>query len=332
MAQFPEVRLRRYRLDQGIRRMLGMEFPTPNKFIWPLFIVEGQNVINPIKTLPGQYFCSIDMVTSALEPVIKSGIGAVLLFGFVENNLKTDDGAYAFNENGLVQQAIREIKRHFPEFPIFTDTGVSGYTTHGHNGMSDENGQIDNDATLQLLTKVAISQAEAGASCVAPSGMMDGQIQALRTELDKSGFYQVLIMSYAVKFASNCYDTFPYAVQTPRKHDQRVKTYLAPPNDIQQALREAGLDELEGADFVMVKPAIFYLDVIHQIKNKANVPVVAYNVSGEYSMIHAMAKQNWSDLYPLAGESLLAIHRAGADLIISYWANQYDKIFMEMKR
>lgn len=326
MPDFPIVRMRRFRQTAALRSLTGTNFPRPARFAWPIFLIEGENKILPIQSLPGQYYYTVDRTASAIRDVFESGVRTFLIFGMVDKDKKDDKGTYSFNDDGLVQESLRFLCNEFPDATLIADTGLSGYTNHGHAGILNDHGEVDNDLTLDVLSQVALSQADAGATCVAPSGMMDGQVKHLRAALDESGFKNVLIMSYASKFHSQLYGAFPYAVEAPREADPRTQTYLVPPHDLNQALREAILDAEEGADILLVKPALFYLDAIQTIRASINIPLAAYNVSGEYAMIHAAAKTGYYDLYKLAYESLLSIHRAGADIIISYWANQLNHI------
>lgn len=329
-AIFPNVRMRRYRQSASIRALTAMPIPTMQHFIWPVFVVGGTKIKRPIPSLPNQYFLSIDYLLKEVEPLARGGIGGVLVFAELDNDLKSIEGEYAWSSSGLVQKAVQALKSDFPDLTVFSDVGLSGYTTHGHNGIINKtDGSIDNDLSLNAIVKIATSHADAGVDCVAPSGMMDGQVKFIREAFNQKRLYQKLIMSYSVKFMSNLYHTFPYAVDKPRNRSPLTPTYLAPPDSLNQALREAALDEQEGADFLMVKPALFYLDIIAEIRRKHLLPIAGYNVSGEYSMIHASSDRGWGDLYPLAKESLMAIWRSGADILISYWANQYDKIFLD---
>lgn len=329
MNKFPSIRLRRLRQSAALRSLTGTTFPPPSRFVWPIFLIEGQNSVEPIPSLPGQSYYTVDCIIPAVEEVLGLGVNSFLLFSMVSKEEKKNSGSYAHSENGLVQRALKVLRKEFPEISLFADTGLSGYTDHGHAGIINTNGVVDNDLTLEALGRIALSQAAAGATCVAPSGMIDGQVGFIRSLLDESGFEDVLIMSYAVKFHSHLYGAFPYAVETPRENDPRTQTYLAPPSDTRQATREALLDQEEGADIIMVKPAQFYLDIINNIRSSVLLPIAGYNVSGEYAMLHAAAKAGYHDLYTLAHESLLSIHRAGADIIISYWANQLDKISLK---
>jgi len=327
MDGFPHVKLRRLRQNATIRNMMGMSPPPPNKFIWPVFIIEGTNRKVPIKSMPKQYRYSIDRVLEAIEPVINMGIYGVMLFGVLENlDKKTINASEAFNNDGLIQQAVKVIKEHFPELIICTDVCLCGYTTHGHCGIIDSNGIIKNDETLKLLSKIAVSHAEAGSHCVAPSAMMDGQVQAIRAGLSDNNLDDTILMSYSTKFASSMYGPFRDAADSSPAFGDR-KTYQLSYDNVSQALRESKIDEVEGADILMVKPALYYLDIISKIKNQSNIPLAAYNVSGEYSMIYASAQQGYGDLYDMARESVTAIFRSGADVVLSYWANQYDELF-----
>lgn len=333
---FPETRLSRLRKNEALRQMLGQPMPGPEKFIWPVFVVAGTGKEIPIEAMPGQSRYSIDKLLPALESVVKMGIGGIMVFGVPEeNDLKSHDGSYAYDEDGLVQQAIREIKKHFPDLIVFTDVCLCAYTSHGHCGLLDEQGHILNDKSIEILGRVAISHAVAGTDGVAPSAMMDGQICEIRNALDAQGLIDTIIMSYSTKFASAMYGPFREAADSsPAAHVGDViipadrKTYQLPFNNINEALKESQLDEVEGADILMVKPALFYLDIIAKLKEETLLPVAAYNVSGEYSMMIASADRGWGDLQAMVRESIAALNRAGTDIFISYWANQYDKIFV----
>ena len=326
MSPFPETRLRRLRRTESLRRMLGQPLPGPEKFIWPVFVRDGKGVDEPISAMPGQSRMSVDVLLKKLEPVAESGVGGVLLFGLTEPAKKNAEGTEAFNEKGAVQRAIPAIKKAFPQLTVFTDVCLCSYTDHGHCGPLNSAGEADNDAALTLLQKIAVSHAVAGADCVAPSAMMDGQVLAIREALDEEELTDTLLMSYSSKFASSMYGPFREAEQSaPGKGDRQG--YQAPYNDLRQALRESEFDEDEGADILMVKPALFYLDVIHQLRELTDLPVAAYNVSGEYSMLIAQAERGWGDLRAMVRESTAAMQRAGTDIFISYWANQYDRIF-----
>lgn len=323
---FPAVRMRRYRQNQALRDMFSLSKPAASKFIWPLFLVPGTGIRDEISSMPGQFRYSLDTLLPAVEQAMQQGINAVLLFGIVDNGEKDKYGSGACFDSGIVQRGIRELKKRFPRLLVFSDVCLCAYTDHGHCGPLFPNGSVDNDAANEMLVKVALSHAEAGVDCVAPSAMMDGQVQAIRSALDRNSFKKTLLMSYSTKFASSLYGPFRDAEQSEPGQGDR-KGYQAPYGDLKQALRESQLDEEEGADILMVKPSLYYLDVLAKLRERTDLPIGAYNVSGEYSMIQAMAQNGWGDLYEMAAESLTAIQRAGSDLIISYWAPYYDKIF-----
>jgi porphobilinogen synthase len=323
---FPEIRLRRLRENAGIRSMLETPLPSPEKFIWPAFVIDGSAKREPIEAMPGQSRLSVDQLLIDLEPVVESGVNGLLLFGLVEDSEKDHAGTAAYNDKGTVQRAIREVKEKFPKLVVTADVCVCAYTTHGHCGPLTANGIVDNDAANKVLAKIAVSYAAAGADIVAPSAMMDGQVQAIRTALDTNRFDQTLLMSYSTKFASAMYGPFREAEKSqPGKGDR--KGYQASYGDLRTALRESELDEAEGADILMVKPSLFYLDVLAKMRETSDLPMAAYNVSGEYSMLHATADRGWGDLKGMVQESSAALVRAGADILISYWANQYDEFF-----
>jgi porphobilinogen synthase len=323
---FPETRLRRLRRTEGLRKMLGQPLPGPEKFVWPIFLREGKGVDEPINAMPGQSRMSADVLLKKLEPVVASGVGGVLLFGLTSK--KDADGSEAFNEKGAVQLAIPLIKKAFPQLTVFTDVCLCAYTDHGHCGPLNQAGEVDNDAALTLLQKIAVSHAAAGADCIAPSAMMDGQVLAIREALDNEELIDTLLMSYSSKFSSSMYGPFREAEQSaPGKGDRQG--YQAPYNDLRQALRESELDEDEGADILMVKPALMYLDVIHQLRTATDLPVAAYNVSGEYSMLIAQADRGWGDLRAMVRENMAAMQRAGTDIFISYWASRYNELLKD---
>ncbi|MFZ2656214.1 MAG: porphobilinogen synthase [Victivallales bacterium] len=323
---FPSTRLRRYRKNEGLRKMFSQPFPGPEKFIWPVFVIEGKGKEIPITAMPGQSRMTVDVLIKMLEPVVKSGIGGVMIFGVVEDSRKSLDGGYSFKKDGVVQKAICEIRKNYPRLLVFTDVCLCAYTRHGHCGIIDNDGDVENDMTLNILAKMAVSHAEAGAHSVAPSAMMDGQILAIRNALSMAGLKDTLLMAYSTKFASNFYGPFRNAADSrPGKGDR--KGYQASFENLNIALKESVEDEKEGADILMVKPALCYLDIISKVKESTLLPVAAYNVSGEYSMIIASADRGWGDLNGMARESLMAISRAGADIILSYWANRYGDVF-----
>ena len=322
---FPEIRLRRLRRTEGLRKMLGQPLPGPEKFIWPVFLREGAGIDEPISAMPGQSRMSADVLLNKLEPVVESGVGGVLLFGLTDSVKKDASGSEAFNDQGAVQQAIPLIKKEFPQLTVLTDVCLCAYTEHGHCGPLNESGDVDNDAALGFLQQVAVSHAAAGADCVAPSAMMDGQVLAIREALDAEDLSDTLLMSYSTKFASSMYGPFREAEQSaPGKGDR--KGYQASYSDLRTALRESELDEDEGADILMVKPALMYLDVISRLRETTDLPLAAYNVSGEYSMLIAQAERGWGDLSAMVRETTAAFQRAGADIFISYWASRYNEL------
>ncbi len=324
-ASYPDIRLRRLRRTEALRRLTGQPVPTFGKMIWPVFVVEGENRKTEIRSMPGQFRMSTDELCRAVAPLAERGLGGLMLFGVIDEKLKDTEGSAAFAENGVVQRTLKKLKAEFPELPVFTDVCLCGYTSYGHCGPL-KNGTVDNDAALPILGKIALSHAAAGADGVAPSAMMDGQVAAIRQALEASGFTDTILMSYSTKFASALYGPFREAAESsPQCGDRRA--YQLDPSNPQQALRESRMDEAEGADVLMVKPATFYLDVISKVRKSTGLPLAAYNVSGEYAMLHALANSGGGDLYALARENLIAIQRAGADILITYWANQYDRIF-----
>ena len=306
--------------------MFDIPLPGPEKFVWPVFVVEGRKRREAISSMPGQYRLSTDMLLKELSRVTNEGIGGILVFGVAKEGKKNNAGSMAFSEKGTVQTAIRAIKHEFPELVTCTDVCLCAYTNHGHCGPLDHKGNVDNDKANQMLARTAVSHAEAGADCVAPSAMMDGQVITIRKALDKAGFNQTVLISYSTKFASAMYGPFRDAENsTPGKGDR--KGYQASYGNIRQALLESQLDEAEGADILMVKPSLFYLDILGKLREQTKLPIAAYNVSGEYSMLIAAADRGWGELKAMVRESTTAICRAGADIIISYWANRYKEIF-----
>lgn len=319
MSGFPIQRLRRLRQNQALRDMLQETLVTPKDLIAPLFIVLGTGVKKPIQSLPGQFHLSADLAAEEALSLYKLGIPAVLLFGLPEH--KNATGSSSCDDHGVVQEAIRSIKQAAPELLVIADLCFCEYTDHGHCGVI-ENNQVDNDKTLIETEKQTLSLARAGVDMIAPSGMMDGVVGCIRNTLDENGFTHISIMGYSAKYASAYYGPFREAVDsTPSFGDRR--SYQMNPANGDEALREVELDLEEGADIVMVKPALAYLDVISRIKSTFNAPLAAYNVSGEYSMIKAAAAQGLIDEKTCIEETLTAIKRAGADLIISYHAKEF---------
>jgi porphobilinogen synthase len=295
---------------------------SPDCFVYPLFVTYGRGVRKEISSMPGCFQESVDVIVGSAKEVYSLGIPAILLFGIPEH--KDELGASAYDERGVVQDAIKAIKDSVPELYVITDVCMCEYTSHGHCGFI-EKGDVDNDKTLALLSMEAVSHAKAGADMVAPSDMMDGRVGAIRTALDKAGFSAIPIMSYAAKYASAFYGPFREAAEsTPQFGDRRA--YQMDPANKREALKEVALDIEEGADIVMVKPALAYLDVIALVKSSFALPLAAYNVSGEYSMIKAAAQLGWIDENRAMMEMLLSIKRAGADIIITYFAKEAAKI------
>ena len=312
----PLYRPRRLRSNETIRRMMRETKLSPDDLILPFFVTHGRGVKKEISSMPGHYQQSIDNIEKECEEVKRLGIPAIILFGIPEN--KDETGSEAYSDTGIVQQAIRAIKDKIPELMVITDVCLCEYTSHGHCGVVRD-GAVQNDATLALLAREALSHAKAGADMVAPSDMMDGRVGAIRHILDSEGFYNIPIMSYAAKYASSFYGPFREAAESAPQFGDRLSYQMDPPNS-REAIREVALDIDEGADIVMVKPALAYLDIIYQVKQQFNLPVAAYSVSGEYAMIKAAAKLGWIDGERAMMETLIAIKRAGADMILTYFA------------
>ena len=325
---FPDIRLRRLRNNNTIRNMLAEPMPGPEKFIWPVFVVEGKGIKQIIKSMPGQFRYSIDTLIEVVAEVMAMGIKSIMIFGVVDDKRKNESGEYAWQQDGLVQRAVSELKKIYPGLLIFTDVCVCEYTSHGHCGILDSRGYLVNDPSLELLTKMAVSHAKAGADGVAPSAMLDGQVKAIRSSLGLAELENTILMSYSTKFASGMYGPFREAADSAPSCGDR-KSYQADYRNQRAAIRESIEDEAEGADILMVKPSLFYLDLIKDIRKKSMLPLAAYNVSGEYSMLIASAEKGCGDLKALVRESTFALSRAGSDIIISYWANQYDKLLKD---
>jgi porphobilinogen synthase len=322
---YPDIRLRRLRRTAELRRMFDIAPPSPSKFVWPVFVVEGSERCEAIDAMPGQFRYSIDTLLKAVEKVAEQGIGGILIFGQSEGQ-KDAGGSGAWDDAGVVQRAIAALKREFPGLVVMSDVCLCAYTDHGHCGPLSPDGVVDNDAAIELLARVAVSHAGAGADVVAPSAMMDGQVLAIRDALAENDLKNTLLMSYSTKFASSMYGPFRDAENSsPSVGDRRG--YQASYANLRVALRESALDEEEGADILMVKPALFYLDVLARLRESTDLPLAAYNVSGEYSMLHAVADRGWGDLFDMAHESLMAMKRAGTDIFLSYWAPFYQEIF-----
>ena len=325
MSGYPQVRLRRLRRTAAMRRLFSETSLSVNDLVLPMFVIHGSGVKNKIKSMPGVFQYSVDMLPREVEKIAKLGINAVLLFGIPED--KDEVGSSACRADGVVQQAIHAIKDAVPELLVITDVCLCEYTSHGHCGVVVD-GDVDNDKTLDLLARMALSHAEAGADIIAPSDMMDGRVKAIREELDDSGFINLPIMSYAVKYASAFYGPFRDAAQSAPQFGDR-RSYQMDSANVREALREAEQDVAEGADIIMVKPALAYLDVISKVRATFNHPVAAYNVSGEYSMVKAAASRGWIDEHRVVMEILTSIKRAGADVIITYHAKDVARWLTE---
>ena len=318
-------RTRRLRKTENIRRLVRENRLHVDDLIYPIFIEEGQGIEAEIESMPGVKRFSLDTISKELDEITALGIPAVLLFGIP--TAKDEIGSDTWNEQGIIQKAIRFIKNHYPKLYVITDVCFCEYTSHGHCGIIHNN-DVDNDATLINIAKQVISHAKAGADMVAPSGMMDGMIEAIRNALDETGFYDLPIMSYAVKYASAYYGPFRDAADsTPTFGDRR--TYQMDPSNRDEALREATFDDQEGADILMVKPALAYLDIIRDLKNNFDRPLACYNVSGEYAMIKAAGEKGWIDEERVMMESLLSMKRAGADIIITYFAKDAARLLQK---
>ena len=324
---FPLNRLRRLRKNENIRRLVRENHLLVDDLIYPIFIEDGKDIKKEIPSMPGIFRWSLDRINEELDDVVNLGIGAVLLFGIPSH--KDEVGSDTWNEDGIIQRAIRHIKKHYPNLYVITDVCFCEYTSHGHCGVLHDH-DVDNDLTLENTKKQVVSHAKAGADMVAPSGMMDGVVKTIREALDESGYKHVPIMAYSAKYASSYYGPFREAADsTPAFGDRR--TYQMDPANRREALREVSLDIEEGADIVMVKPALSYLDIIRDLRNTFNVPIAAYNVSGEYSMIKAAGRLGWIDEKKVMLETLISMKRAGADIIITYFAKEVAKILKNEK-
>ncbi len=314
--QFPEYRGRRLRKNDTFRRLVRETRLNVDELVYPLFAVTGRDVKKPIASMPGQFQMSVDHIAKEAREAYAMGIPALLLFGIPAK--KDEQGTGAFAKDGIVQQAVKRVKNEVPDMLVITDVCLCEYTSHGHCGIL-EKGEVQNDATLEVLAETALSQVKAGADMVAPSAMMDGQIAAIREILDENVLENIPIMAYSAKYASSFYGPFREAAESAPQFGDR-KAYQMDPANSDEAIREISLDVNEGADIIMVKPALPYLDIICRAKQEFDLPLAAYNVSGEYSMIKAAAKLGWLDEEKAMMESVTAIKRAGADIIITYWA------------
>jgi len=320
-GQFPKVRMRRGRRTSALRRLAAETGLSVNDLIYPVFVLDGKDKVEPVPSMPGVSRKSIDKLLLELTEVRDLGIPAVALFPVIDAAQKSLDGAECANPNGLVQNTVRAIKKELPELVVITDVALDPYTTHGQDGIIDDSGYVLNDETVAMLVKQALSHATAGADMVAPSDMMDGRIGAIRTALEDEGHIYTLIMAYAAKFASAFYGPFRDAVgSTANLGSADKSTYQVAPSNSDEAVREVGLDLDEGADFVMVKPAMPYLDIVRRVKDEYQVPTFAYQVSGEFAMLKAAAANGWLNERDTVLESLLSIKRSGANGILTYFA------------
>jgi len=326
-TQFPSTRLRRLRRDDFTRRLVRENHVTVDDLIYPVFVLDGANKREAVASMPGVERLSLDLLLPVAEECVKLGIPVMALFPVIDSSLKDPEGNEALNPNGLVPTVVRALKKHFPDLGVMTDVALDPFTSHGQDGWLDESGYILNDLTLAQLVKQAMVQAEAGVDIVAPSDMMDGRIGALRIALESEGYQDVTILSYTAKYASAFYGPFRDAVGSAANLGKgNKKTYQMDPGNTNEALREVGLDIAEGADMVMVKPGMPYLDVVRRVKDEFGVPTFAYQVSGEYAMLKAAAQNGWLDHDGVMMESLLAFKRAGADGILTYFARDAARL------
>src|SRR5690349_547213 len=324
---FPDFRARRMRRTESLRRMMRETRLAVDDLIYPLFVVAGTGVDKPISSMPGQSNLSVDKAVEAAARAADAGIPAVILFGIPER--KDAVGSEAWAANGIVQQAIKAIKKKLPALTVIADACFCEYTDHGHCGVLHD-GELDNDTSLENLARTVVSYARAGVDVVAPSGMLDGFVGACRESLDEEGFDQIAILAYSAKYASAYYGPFREAVESAPKHGDR-RGYQMDPANVAEAVREAAMDVAEGADMIMVKPALAYLDVIRAVSDEINMPIAAYNVSGEYAMIEAAAANGWIDKERIVLETLLSMRRAGADIIITYHAPYAAKLLQQRR-
>lgn len=314
---FPEQRMRRLRRTQNIRNMVQEVQLNMNDYIYPIFVVEGEDIKNPIKSMPGIYQFSLDHLLEEVQRAVDAGVISIMLFGIPAK--KDECGSEAYNDDGIIQQAIRLVREHYPDLVISTDVCMCEYTSHGHCGLI-KGDTVDNDSTLALLTKIAVSHAKAGADILAPSDMMDGRVEAIREALDEAGYKDVIIMAHSVKYASGFYGPFRDAAESAPHFGDRKSYQMDPASGTRQALQEVELDLEEGADMVIIKPSLAYLDLIAKTYENTLVPVVAYNVSAEYSMVKAAAQNGWIDEKTIVLEIMNAFKRAGAKMVITYHA------------
>ena len=323
MANYPEVRMRRLRKSAALRGMVREADLSAGDFIYPLFVCPGSGVRREISSMPGVFNLSVDQLAREADECMELGIPALLLFGLPES--KDPEGCGAYDENGIVQQAARALKAHAPDLLVVADTCLCEYTSHGHCGHLDADGYLDNDATLELLAKAAVSQAAAGCDIIAPSDMMDGRVAAIRAALDAGGFALTPIMSYAAKYASGFYGPFRDAADSAPAFGDR-RQYQMDPANRREALREMDLDVAEGADMLMVKPGLAFMDILRDARERFDLPLAVYNVSGEYAMVHAASRLGWIDGERIMMEILTGFKRAGADLVITYHAKDAARL------
>lgn len=323
------VRPRRNRASHSLRNMVKETVLRPSNLIYPLFIVDGENTKEEVKSLPGNYRWSLDLLLEEIKECVDLGIQSFVLFPAVEEKHKNSTATYSYHSSNFYLKAIKTIKDKFPEICLMSDVAMDPYSSDGHDGLVRD-GKILNDETLPILAKMAIAQAEAGIDIIGPSDMMDGRIGFIRQELDEAGFKNTAIMSYTAKYASAFYGPFRDALDSAPKAGDK-KTYQMDPANATEALREAELDTLEGADFLMVKPALNYLDIIQLLKQNSDLPIAAYHVSGECAMLTAACQNGWLEYEKAMPEALLSIKRAGADVILTYFAKDYAKMIFDGK-
>ncbi|MGY6562803.1 MAG: porphobilinogen synthase [Luteibaculaceae bacterium] len=323
-------RPRRNRKSESARSLIRETYLHPSHLVLPLFLVDGKNQKHEIKSLPGNYRLSKDNLLAEIEESLKLGIKSFVLFPAVEESLKDKNASYGLQSNNFYLRTASEIKKHFPEVYLISDVAMDPYSSDGHDGYVEDDGSINNDKTLNVLSAMSIAQAEAGFDCLGPSDMMDGRVGAMRSALDNEGFTQTAIMSYTAKYASAFYGPFRDALESAPKSGDK-KTYQMDPANKNEALREAALDAHEGADFLMVKPALHYLDVISLLKETQNLPIAAYHVSGECAMLIAACQNGWLNYEKAMPETLISLRRAGADVILTYFAKDYARLFNEQK-
>ena len=319
------IRPRRNRATESIRRMVRESRLHTDQLVQPLFLVDGRDIQEPIESMPGQYRWSRDLLMEEIERCVEVGISRFALFPVVANANKDKKASYSYAAGNFYLKTIGSIKDIFPDALLIGDVAMDPYSKDGHDGLLDPEGNILNDESLPILAKMAVAQAQAGIDLVGPSDMMDGRVRYLRDALDEKGFHNVGIMSYTAKYASAYYGPFRDALDSAPKSGDK-KTYQMDPSNVREALREAALDEAEGADYLMVKPALLYLDVIRAVKEQTKLPVAAYNVSGEYAMLMAAVKEGWLQLEPAVEEMLSSINRAGADIILTYFAKTFARM------